>query len=263
MPISNENILIEGGLSEDQALVYQSLLERGPQKASNLTNWTGIKRGLTYKILEQLENMGLVSKKGGKGAVTTFSASHPSLLLNKLEKDKKNLELATETVKYGLGSFISQFNLQQGKPNIQFFEGKEGIEKVLEDTLTSQTEILTYVDMEIVEKYFKEINDEYVIKREKKNIQKRILAIENEFSINLFSKWYNENPDFFKVTNIKMAKTPITEIEGAIQIYDDKIGIITVSDTNLISIIIEDARISKLFKSMFEALYSTSPSFTP
>ncbi len=263
MPISSENILIEGGLSEDQALVYQSLLERGPQKAKALSSWSGIKRGLTYKILEQLENMGLVNKKGGTGAVTTFSASHPSLLLNKLEKDKKNLELATETVKYGLGNFISQFNLQEGKPNVQFFEGKEGIQKVLEDTLLSTTEVLTYVDMEIVEKYFKDVNDAYVLKREKKNIQKRILFIDNDFSNSLFQKKYETDPDFFKITDLKIVKTPINDIEGAIQIYENKIGIITVSNDNLISIIIEDARISKLFKSMFEAIYSVAPRFIP
>ena len=60
-----------------------------------------------------------------------------------------------------------------------------------------------------------------------------------------------------------MVKTSLQGIEGAIQIYENKIGIITVSKENLISIIIEDTRVNKLFKSMFEALYLVSPLFTP
>ena len=46
------------------------------------------------------------------------------------------------------------------------------------------------------------------------------------------------------------------------QIYDNKIGIITVSESNLISIIIEDQRISIYLKVFFEALYLTSNDFS-
>ncbi len=259
----DENILKQAGLSEEQASTYDALLEKGPQKASSLASWTGIKRSLTYKVLEQLENMGLVDKKGGTGTVAVFYPSHPAVLLDKMDRDKKNLDLAKEVVATGVGSLTSKYNLLSGKPNIRFFEGMEGVEKVLEDTLHTTDEVLTYLDIEIVEKYFKDLNDEYVSKREKKGIKKRILVIDNQFSNNLFRRKYNEDPEFFKITDLKMAKTPIEGIEGAIQIYENKIGIITISNENLISIIIEDARINKLFKSMFEALYLVSPSFTP
>src|SRR3989338_3023294 len=148
-----ENIIIEAGLSEEQALVYQSLLEGGPQKASPLSSWTGIKRGLIYKILEQLENMGLVEKRGGAGTVAVFSPNHPSLLLEKIERDKKNLELSKEMVQAGLGNLTSKYNLIAGKPNVRFFEGKEGIVNVVRDSYGSKTEILTYADNEAMNKY--------------------------------------------------------------------------------------------------------------
>jgi len=261
--MQEENILIQAGLSEEQAQAYQALLDKGPQRASDLSKWTGIKRGLIYKVLEQLESMSLISKKGGPGTVATFSPSHPSLLLSNVERKEKEIALTKEILSSSIGTLSSKFNLITGKPNVQFFEGKEGVEKVLEDTLNSKDEVLTYLDIEIVEKYFKDINDEYVKKREKRGLKKRILAIENDFSIELFKKWSKNDSDFFKVTNLKMVKTPIENIEGAIQIYENKIGIITISNENLISIIIEDIRINKLFRSMFEALYLVSPIFVP
>lgn len=261
--MQEENILIQAGLSEEQALVYQALLDKGPQKASDLSKWTGIKRGLIYKVLEQLENMSLISEKGGPGTVAIFSPSHPSLLLSNIERKEKEIALSREMLISSLGSLSSKFNLITGKPNVQFFEGKDGVERVLNDTLSSKDEILTYVDMEIVEKYFKDINDKYVEKRSKLEIKKRLLVVENSFTNELFKKWNKENPDFFSVTELKMVKTPLNEIEGTVQIYGNKIGLITISNENLISIIIEDERINKLFKSMFEALYLVSSKFTP
>jgi len=70
--MQEENILIQAGLSEEQAQIYQALLERGPQRASDLTKWVGLKRGLVYKVLEQLENIGLALKSEGKGTVAVF-----------------------------------------------------------------------------------------------------------------------------------------------------------------------------------------------
>jgi sugar-specific transcriptional regulator TrmB len=260
---TDEKILIEAGLSEEQALVYGHLLDRGPQKASALSKWLGIKRGLVYKVLEQLETMNLVEKKGGVGTVASFSPLHPSHLLEMIESRAKSILLTKETLTYSLGSLASKFNLLTGKPNVQFYEGKEGVQKVLDDTLNTDGEVLTYLDIEIVEKYFKDINDSYVTKREKKGIKKRILVIDNEYSNDLFKKRHVSDPEFFSVTDLRMVKTPLQGIEGAIQIYNNKIGIITISKDNLISIIIEDARIHQLFKSMFEALYLVSPKFTP
>ena len=71
-------ILQQAGLSEEQALTYQALLDKGPQKASNIAQWTGIKRGLTYKVLDELVNIGLVEKKEPTSGVATFFPLHPS-----------------------------------------------------------------------------------------------------------------------------------------------------------------------------------------
>jgi len=263
MENNDEKILIEAGLSEEQAAIYSALLDKGPLKAGSISSWTGIKRGLIYKVLDQLENMGLVSKKGGEGTVAVFAPEHPSHLSEMMERKEKSLALAKETVSFSLGALSSKFNLLSGKPNVQFYEGKEGVQKVLEDTLNTKGEVLTYTDIEIIEKYFKDINKKYVDKREKLNIKKRVLVIENDFSKKFFNEMYSINPEYFSVTDIKMVKTLISEVEGAIQIYENKIGIITISNDNLISIIIEDERINKLFKSMFESLYSNSEVFRP
>ncbi len=265
MKIENkdEKILIDSGLSEDQALIYNTLLDKGSMKAGPISSWTGIKRSLVYKVLDQLISIGLVIKNESVGTVTIFSPAHPSKIIEMLDKKEKELELTKDIVSSSLGMLSSKFNLLHGRPTVQFFEGEKGVEKILQDTLNAKSEILTYADIETVEKYFKEINAKYVAKREAVNKKKRVLAIDTEFTRNLFKKIYLDNPDYFKITDLKLAETPILDVEGAMQIYDNKIGIITISNENLISILIEDERINKLFKSMFEAIYSKASSFTP
>ena len=168
----DENILKQAGLSEEQAVTYEALLEKGPQKATPLSSWTGIKRGLIYKVLEQLENMGLIEKKGGTGTVAVFYPNHPSVLLDKMERDKKNLELTKGVVSFGIGNLASKYNLLAGKPNIRFFEGKEGVANVLRDSFTSKTEILTLADNEAMNKYYPELNKENIEVRKKLDIKK-------------------------------------------------------------------------------------------
>ena len=139
MENTNEKILIEAGLSEEQSAIYGALLDKGPLKAGAIASWTGLKRGLIYKVLDQLENMGLVSQKGGDGTVAVFAPEHPSRLAEIMERKEKSIALARETVLLSLGTLSSKFNLLSGKPNVQFYEGKDGVERVLNDSHTSST----------------------------------------------------------------------------------------------------------------------------
>ncbi len=139
---NDEKILIEAGLSEEQSLVYGSLLDRGPQKASILTSWLGIKRGLVYKVLEQLESMGLVEKKGGAGTVAVFSPLHPNKLLDIIDARAKSILLTKETLTYSLGGLASKFNLLTGKPNVLFYEGMDGLKSIYADVLAEKKDIL-------------------------------------------------------------------------------------------------------------------------
>ncbi|MCF7831501.1 MAG: helix-turn-helix domain-containing protein [Candidatus Pacebacteria bacterium] len=253
--IAEENILIEAGLSEEQALIYNALLEKGPQKASVLATWTGIKRSLVYKVLEQLEGMLLVSKKGGSGSVAVFFPEHPSQILRFIEQKEKAITLSKETVAVSLGSFVSKYNLLSDKPNIQFYEGLSGIRKVLWDTLTvpKETVIYTYVDLDAVMKYIPKINEEYTQERKKIGIQKKGMMLDTPQARATIKEYHTE------ITETKFAKFDALEFETIMQIYENKISYITLKENSMIGVIIEDASIYKMHKAVFEYLWSITP----
>lgn len=255
MQNTDEKILIEAGLSEEQAAIYSALLDKGPLKAGAISAWTGLKRGLIYKVLDQLENMGLVSKKGGEGTVAVFAPEHPSILAVIMERKEKSFALAKEAVSFSLGALSSKFNLLSGKPNVQFYEGKEGIKKVLEDTLLAPagTEIYTYADIEAITKYIPEINKEYSAKRENLKIKKKGLVLDTEKAREIIKNYHTD------VTETRFVKSNTSEFETVIQIYENKISYITLRDDSMIGVIIEDSSIYKIHKAIFETLWTLTP----
>lgn len=256
MQNTDEKILIEAGLSEEQAAIYSSLLDKGPLKAGSISSWTGLKRGLIYKVLEQLEGMGLVSRKGGDGTVAVFSPGSPSLLAEMMDRKEKAFAQSKEAVMFSLGTLSSKFNLLSGKPNVQFYEGLDGIKKVLFDTLTipKEEEIYSYTDLEAILKYIPELNDEYSKKRESLKIKKKGLLLDTEKSREVIKHYHTE------VTETKFIKTSIGEFETIIQIYSNKISYITLKKDSMIGVIIEDASIYKIHKAIFENLWNLTPS---
>ena len=58
-----QQFLNQIGLTDDQASVYETLIQGGQMPARAITQKTAIKRGMIYKALDQLIEMGLVEKK--------------------------------------------------------------------------------------------------------------------------------------------------------------------------------------------------------
>lgn len=249
--MQEENILIQAGLSEEQAQAYQALLDKGPQRASDLSKWTGIKRGLIYKVLEQLENMSLISKKGGPGTVAVFSPSHPSLLLSNIERKEKEIALNKEMLVSSIGSLSSKFNLIIGKPNVQFFEGKEGVLKVAQDSLSSKTDICSFVDTDMVLEIYPELNNEYVGKRLKNNVKKRIISTDSPI---LREAVKNDDKN---LTEQRIVKQKI-HFATVVMIYDNKVSFITLDPKRNIGIIIEDPDIYKTNQAIFDYIWETA-----
>lgn len=245
--MNDENILKQAGLSEEQSITYEALLDKGPQKASSLANWTGIKRSLTYKVLEQLENIGLVEKKGGSGTVAVFYPTHPSVLLDKMDRDKKNLELAKEVVSLGIGNLSSKYNLITGKPNIRFFEGEDSILNITGDYPKTSKEIKQIIDISSALKEFKEETINYLNKRVKLGISKKMLLPDN-----------TENREYAKkgseLTEFKFLPKNFP-IPTSFQIYENKVTILTLKENKKIGIIIEDGDIYEAMESLFDSLW--------
>jgi len=80
--------------------------------------------------------------------VAIFSPGHPEKLREYVEKKEAEMKKAKNILESNLSSISSAFNLTVGKPGVRYFEGNDGVEKTLNDSLTSKEIIYTYADIE-------------------------------------------------------------------------------------------------------------------
>jgi len=242
------DILIQAGLTNDQAIMYEAFLKNGVMPASKAALKAGIKRGLGYRIIEQLVAIDLLEKIDRKVAV--FAPNHPSKLTDFLHTKENVIKTSEAALQGVLGSMVSDYNLTTGKPNVRFFEGFDGVRKVLEDSLQSKEEILSYADILVINKYISDINGWYVAQREKKNIKKRAILIDSPEARKILAGYHRA------ITDNRLLKLETPLFESIMQIYDGKVSYITLSDDQMIGIIVEDRAVYEMHKALFNVTWS-------
>jgi len=238
-----EEILKGANLTSDQAKIYEVLLKGGVMPASKASLRAGLKRGLGYKVIEQLVSLGLVEKIDKK--VALFAPNHPSKLKELLQKKEDELKSAESSLSGMLGQMVSDYNLTTGKPNVQFFEGEEGVRRCVEDSLYSKEEILSYADITAINKNIPKLNAWYVEQREKKGIAKRGILLDTPEARKILTSYHTE------ITDTRLIKTANTPFETVMQIYDGKVSYITFSNGQMIGVIIENEAIYQMHKDLF------------
>ncbi|MEK7157337.1 MAG: helix-turn-helix domain-containing protein [Patescibacteria group bacterium] len=254
-----EQHLVQAGLSGEQARLYESLVKSGPSPASDAARRAKVSRTLAYKVFIELATLGLVEKREDAGKVALFTAAHPLKLKELIEKREKEAKDALTALEGVLGQMTSEYNIAGGKPGVRFFEGAEGVRKILEDSLTSKTDILQYADVEIIETRFKKENDEYLKVRARRNIAKKLIVIDSDFTRRLYATVTEEAKS--EVRAIPKGDAPF---DVALMIYDGKISYLTLRAETPIGVIIADQSIYEMHRHLFLTLYAqAAPVQTP
>jgi sugar-specific transcriptional regulator TrmB len=242
-----EQSLTQAGLYLEQAQIYELLLKNGPQKAGKIAKNTGITRSLVYRILEELIKMKLVKKDAKSAKVAIFSPNHPMELQNlaeKKERQAKNAQMALESI---LPLLSSEFNLMTGKPNIQFFEGFEGLKKIYDDILkTNQDFLLIRAGEEPI--FLTEVVPKLINTFIKKRVQQNI----HVQSITPMDKITQERKEKDKAL---LAQRTLVDKEDytapvEINIYGNKVAFLSYAK-ELIGFIIESPQIAQSLKELF------------
>lgn len=246
-----KDIFTQLGLSGNEAIVYEYLLKNGESPAGVIIKNTPLKRGVVYNALIDLVKNELATQKI-KNKILYFAPAHPEKLRQLLEDEESRLKKAKKTLEANLPSIVSSFNLISGQPGVRVYEGRDGLVKVLNDSLSSKTEILTYADIEGMEKYLGRANDKYVEQRKKSGITKRGIVADTAFA-----REYLKNYDR-AVTEIRLLDAKKYPLFLEMEIYDNKISFMTFSEKKLIGVIMENEEIYRTQKSIFEIVWANA-----
>jgi sugar-specific transcriptional regulator TrmB len=234
----NELILTHLGLSPNEAKLYLANLECGTSSAQTIAEKAQIKRTTAYSVLESMVKKGFILKTDREG-VSKFLAENPKNLAERFKTYQKSFENV-------LPELEAIHNKREVKPKVLFFEGKEGILKVYEDTLKEKPEEILEFNTSEIFKAFDTFPIDYVEERKKKNIHALRIAPND--------KMYSEHAklDEKELSETKLIKDFNIPIE--INIYNNKVAFMSYSDK--IGLIIESEGIAKAMKKIYNLLWN-------
>ena len=241
------------GLTKTQSTVLDHLLEFSDLKASEIAKVVHHPRGVVYKATEELLALGLVEKIEKEKGVTRYRAAHPRNLEQILDGKERELRENKKLFEEVLPNLSSSYNLTQNRPGVKFYEGAEGMEKILDDTLSSQTEILLFINTNSLteEEQFREINAEYKRKRKFKGLTKRIIRVGKKPELTFGTS----DDKYDAITEIRYLEKSPSVFKSSVQIYAGKISYQIIEGNNIISILVEDKNIYEMNKAWFETLW--------
>lgn len=235
------DILIDVGLNNKEAKVYLATLELGPSKASDISVRAKLNRITTYDILDKLTHKGFISTYRRENT-KVFEAVDPDNIRNDIKEKYDRFR--------GVLPDLRRLHGKTSHPRIRYYEGLEGIKKVYADTLTSKTEILNYADSKLIREFWPEYDDEYVGERVKKKIYLRGIAPRDDFG--------EEVAKESKQSHREIRLVPPTEFAFAneINVYDDKVSILSFGKDELVGMIIESPEIANTQRAIFMMAWS-------
>lgn len=222
------------GLTENEAKVYRTLLELGPNQAGTISRKTGLHRRVIYDTTDMLIKKGLIGYilKNNK---RFFSASNPDRLLEIIkEKEAGILEIMPQ-----MQMFFAQ---TKEKEETLFYKGKLGLKTVFEEQIKKGIKEILIIGGSI---HANEILQFYLNWYTKKRVKEKI-----KMKIIFNSKQKHKIP-FAEIKYLpEKYSSPM-----AINIYGENVAIILWSKDNPFAVVIKNKEISEGYKKYFELMW--------
>lgn len=224
------------GLNEKEARVYLAALELGEAPASHLALRAKLNRVSTYDILERLIQRGFMSTRVSQNT-KTFAPTDPDLIRDDFRKKYLDFKQALPDLR--------RLHGKTSHPRVRYYEGLEAIKKVYAETLSAKTEILNYADSKTIREYWPSYDADYVQERIRRKIKLRGIAPMDDHGRAVQAK------DAQSFREIRLVAPDAYAFNNEINIYDDKVSIISFGKDALIGMIIESPEIANTQRAIF------------
>ena len=237
------SLLIDVGLKQKEADVYLAILALGQGTASKIARRAHVARTTVYEILGTLFDKGLVTLTG-KEPKQEYMAESPENLRIYIESELGKIQTDLEDAKNILIPQLKSIHNVGSRPKVMFYEGREGLEKVYEDTLTSHEEIRAYATYDDMQKALPGYFPKYFYRRAEKGISIRAIFPNTQAGVELSGYNKEQKRETAIVPADKYYFTP------EINIYDNKVMIASWKEK--LGIIIESKPVADAMRQAYE-----------
>jgi sugar-specific transcriptional regulator TrmB len=254
----NDKILQEAGLTPSQAAAYIALVKHSPCSPPNLATLIDESRTNTYKLLEQLEELNLVSRDETQKKLR-YWANNPSLLVNIIKKKRLAAEEAEKRFNDSLPTLMENYFEHSERPSIQYFHGIEGVREIYDDQLDTG-EPISFIEAVGGREFFSDpILHDIRNLFPKKGIERKVISRDKAYrDVTVKDRLPIAESD----KQMLLKRTWIKDVDYASpvewSVYGDKLSIVSLGG-EAIGIVIKSKQIAESFRQIFTLLEDNIP----
>ncbi len=232
------------GFNQNKTKVYLASLQVGSGSVQDIAKMANLPRTTVYEIVMQLVAEGLVSTstKGGRHVYIAESPERITAIL----QERKNM------FGFIMPELLSLFNKGGSKPRVRYFEGVEGIKRVLADSLSVKSGLLQAVFSveDLFQTVGKSFTTDYTNRRVEAGIRLQVIRFHSKDIAELWPSSVKERRELrYAPENLAFPMT--------VYLYDNKVSFSSAKKESF-GMIVESADFHNTIKSMFNALWSIS-----
>ncbi|MFH1670816.1 MAG: hypothetical protein ABIA92_04500, partial [Patescibacteria group bacterium] len=209
LPNSVEAYLIEGGFNPTEIMVLRKLMEGSAMTLRELASKTGKSTGVLDQATRKLITKGIVSR-GIINDTTKYTVGSLGAIQAWMKEDMEKKHKELHRKEQDFESFISALKVDQARPEMEHFDGQEGIIKAYGKLLTlAQKELLFYVPVSCREEDdpLRDFRVQHFRQRHKRSLFSRVLAPDTH----LGKRYQSRDPfEYRKTVLVPEAQFPVT-----------------------------------------------------
>jgi len=245
--------LCQIGFTRNEAKIYIVLVELGPQPANVIARRSGLQRTTVYPIIKGLEKKSLVSSFI-KNGIKFFGANDLNNLLDYVERKRRLLDHHRDFVLDIMPRMEQLKSSMSVPPKVHYYEGANGVETVMTDSLRSNGQILCITN---TEKWLNSdlqlfIKDYINTRIFKKKIQLKGLAKDTEKARCFLKDCYGDSREASQYTDMRFIKGGEYLFDNVMKIYDNKVGIVYPERGCEFGVLIESEEFARTQRSIFD-----------
>lgn len=239
------HVLEEAGFTDKEVAVYLTLLGLGKASVLEISKLAEVDRTTTYRVLQSFLTMP-IAQTFKEDKKTHWAALNPRYLVDYIQNKKRIVqELFPE--------LEALYNLNEEKPKLQYFEGKEGLANLTANIIKevkARGELLSFSAPGAASGYYSDKDfARLATERAKKQIMSKILIPSIEGI-----RGYKEGEDWKNWRHIKIIDPNKFPFKASFNIWNNKVAILTVR-THPIGVVIESKDVADTLRSIFNLVW--------
>jgi len=243
--MNTKDLVKQLNLNEKESAIYLALLELGTAGATTIATKAGVQRTYFYDLSEKLIQMGFI-KQTRKGNKRLFYAIDPEKIVEIEEARLKELKKMVPELR-------AIYNTKGQKPRIFYYEGKQGILNILNDTNKYKGETLVFSTPEFLKRDQKSFSNEYIKSRVAFGNSARVIGEISDDFLTVKSR------DKEELRETRLLPSDIYHSNVQIGIYANKVYVLDYK--NEFGFIIESSEVSNTMKVIFELIWGSGRIF--